>query len=110
MSYGRRWFAVDPTRVATVAVGYADGIRRSSAENGVEVLVRGRRAPVLGVVTMDQLMIAVDDDVAVGDEVVLIGPQGDDEITVDEIATRLGTIGYEVVTAIGPRVRRVHVG
>ena len=110
VSYGRRWFAEGPTRVATVAVGYADGIRRASASCGVEVLVRGHRAPVLGVVTMDQLMVAVDDGVTVGDEVVLIGEQGDHEITVEEIAGRLGTIGYEVVTAIGPRVRRVHVG
>ena len=110
VSYGRHWYAPRPTRVATVAIGYADGIRRASAAAGVEVLVRGARAPVLGVVTMDQLMIAVPDDVAVGDEVVLIGSQGDLEITANEIAARLDTIGYEVLTSIGPRVGRVHVG
>lgn len=109
VGYGRHWYAEGPTRVATAALGYADGIRRASAAAGVEVLIRGRRAPMLGVVTMDQLMVAAD-DVAVGDEVVVIGRQGDEEITVNEIAGRLGTIGYEVVTGIGPRVRRIHVG
>ena len=110
VSYGRRWFAHKATRVATVALGYADGIRRGSAAAGVEVLVRGRRAPILGTVTMDQLMIVVDDHVDVGDEVVLIGTDGGEEITANEVGDRLDTIGYEVLTAIGPRVRRVHIG
>ena len=63
---------------------------------------------MLGVVTMDQLMIEVDDDVEVGDEAVLIGAQGQHEIKANEIGERLGTIGYEVLTSIGPRVRRVY--
>ena len=109
VSYGRRWRADQPTRVATVPIGYADGIRRASPAAGVEVLVRGRRRPMLGVVTMDQLMIAVDDDVDIGDEVVLIGRQGTDEISANEIGARLGTIGYEVLTSIGPRVPRISV-
>jgi alanine racemase len=71
------------------------------------VLIDGRRRPIAGVVTMDQLMVDCGDDaVAVGDEVVLIGRQGDEEITADEWAERLGTIGYEVVCGIGPRVQR----
>ncbi len=110
VSYGRQWFAEGRTRLATVAIGYADGVRRRSASAGVEVLVRGRRVPIVGTVTMDQLMIAVDDDVDVGDEVVLIGTDGDEEITANEIGGRLDTIGYEVITAIGARVRRVHTG
>lgn len=109
VSYGRRWFATEPTRVATLAIGYADGIRRSSPGHGVEVLIRGRRRPMLGVVTMDQTMVAVDDEVTVGDEAVLIGGQGGERITAEEVADRLGTIGYEVLTDIGGRVRRVPV-
>ena len=111
VSYGRHWWATESTRVATVAIGYADGIRRSSGPAGVEVLVRGRRCPIVGVVTMDQLMVAlhpaVSEQVAPGDEVVLIGRQGSDEITATEIAQRLGTIAYEVLTSVSARVPRV---
>ena len=109
VAYGRRFFAEEPTRVATIDIGYADGVRRSSAAAGVEVLVRGARAPMLGVVTMDQTMIAVDDDVMLGDEVVLIGNQGGASIAAEEVASRLGTIGYEVLTDLGPRVARITV-
>lgn len=110
VSYGRLWYADAPTRVATVPIGYADGVRRDSGAAGVEVLVRGRRCPIVGAVTMDQLMAAapgdIADETAVGDEVVLIGRQGSDEITATEIAERLGTIAYEVVTGISARVPR----
>ena len=111
VSYGRHWWTTEPARVATVAIGYADGIQRSSGPAGVEVLVRGRRCPIVGVVTMDQLMVAVDpgiaDEAAVGDEVVLIGRQGAAEITATEIAQRLDTIAYEVLTSVSARVPRV---
>ena len=109
VSYGRSWYAVEPVRVATVPVGYADGIRRHSGAAGVEVLIRGRRRRILGAVTMDQLMVAVDAEVAVGDEVVLIGAQGSEKVTVDEVAERLGTIAYEVLVGLGPRLPRVTV-
>ncbi len=109
VSYGRSWYAAEPVRVATVPVGYADGIRRHSGAAGVEVLVRGRRCRILGTVTMDQLMVAVDAEVAVGDEVVLIGAQGSEKVTVDEVAERLGTIAYEVLVGLGPRLPRVTV-
>ena len=109
VSYGRSWYAAEPVRVATVPVGYADGIRRHSGAVGVEVLIRGRRRPILGTVTMDQLMVAVDAEVAVGDEVVLIGAQGSEKLTVDEVAERLGTIAYEVLVGLGPRLPRVTV-
>ena len=113
VSYGRQWWAAEPTRVATVAIGYADGIRRDSGSAGVEVLVRGRRCPIVGAVTMDQLMVslppAVAAEVVPGDEAVLIGRQGADEITVSEIAARLDTIAYEVLTSISSRVPRVLV-
>ncbi|MCY3616686.1 MAG: alanine racemase [Acidimicrobiaceae bacterium] len=111
VSYGRHWWATEPTRVATVAIGYADGIQRNSGSVGVEVLVRGRRCPIVGVVTMDQLMVAVDpaisDQVTQGDEAVLIGRQGAEEITATEIAQRLDTIAYEVLTSVSARVPRV---
>lgn len=106
VSYGRRWRAGAATRVATVPIGYADGVRRDSADAGVELLVRGQRRALLGVVTMDQSMIEVDDDVGVGDEVVLIGSQGSDHVSADEIALKLGTIPYEILTSIGGRVPR----
>ncbi len=113
VSYGRHWRADQPTRVATVALGYADGVRRDSGSAGVEVLVRGRRCPIVGAVTMDQLMVDLDPAVAgeatVGDEVVLIGRQGREEVTATEVALRLGTIAYEVLTSISSRVPRVVV-
>jgi alanine racemase len=111
VSYGRRWRAARPTRVATVPIGYADGVRRSYGVDGGTVLVRGVRCPVLGVVTMDQMLVDVDAiDVAVGDEVVLIGEQGAARVTANDVAEVLGTIGYEVTCAISGRVPRRHVG
>ena len=113
VSYGRCWYADEPALVATVPIGYADGIRRNSGPAGVEVLVRGRRCPIVGVVTMDQLMVAVDpavaDGAAVGDEVVLLGRQGPEAITATEVAGRLGTISWEVLTALSARVPRLIV-
>lgn len=107
VSYGHRFVAERPTTIATVPLGYADGITRRLGVDGAPVLLRGRRRQIAGVVTMDQLMVDCgDDDVAVGDEVVLIGRQGDDKITADEWAERLGTIAYEVVCGVGPRVQR----
>jgi alanine racemase len=107
ISYGLTWEAERSTTVATVPIGYADGIRRSSGVAGAEVLIGGRRHPVVGTVTMDQLMVDCGDHAVVaGDEVVLIGAQGDDVISADEWATRLGTISYEVVCDIESRVGR----
>ncbi len=108
ISYGlRHTFACDSV-VATVPVGYADGVRRRLSAAGGEVLIRGQRRPIVGVVTMDQLTVDCGDDrdVRVGDEVVLIGEQGDDRITAEEWADELDTIGYEIVCGIGPRVPR----
>jgi alanine racemase len=94
--------------VATVPIGYADGVFRSLPLAGQEVLIRGERRPIVGVVTMDQLMVdcGPGSDVAPGERVVLLGAQGDERITPDEWAGRLGTISYEVVCAIGARVAR----
>jgi alanine racemase len=107
--YGRRWTASEPTWVATVPIGYGDGWRRALTNN-CEVLIRGRRHPLVGTVSMDNVTIALgrDTDVAVGDEVVLIGAQGEERILAEEVARRLDTINYEVTCALTPRVRRRH--
>jgi alanine racemase len=112
VSYGLHQRTARDTVVATVPIGYADGLFRGLPLAGGEVLIHGRRHPMIGVVTMDQVMVdcgpAVDagDEVRRGDEVVLLGEQGGERIEPDEWAVRLGTIAYEVVCAIGPRVER----
>ncbi len=108
VNYGHRWVAAQDTRVAVVPVGYADGVRRDYGLRGGEVLVGGVRRPVRGVVTMDQLVVEVGDgpEVRRGDEVVLLGWQGDEQVSATEWADRLGTIGYEVVCAFSARLPR----
>lgn len=111
VSYGRRHRLDADTRIATVAVGYADGVRRDLFRHGGEVLLGGRRCPIVGTVTMDQLMVdCADVAVAAGDEAVLIGEQCGERIAAEEVAERLGTIGYEVVCGVGPRVERRWIG
>jgi alanine racemase len=111
VSYGLRAEIGPPGRVATVPAGYADGVPRNLGLVGGEVLIGGRRCPIAGVVTMDQLLVDLGDTPAApDDEVVLIGRQGDEEITAVEWAERLGTISYEIVTGIGARVPRTYVG
>jgi alanine racemase len=107
VSYGLRYELSRPARIATVPAGYADGVPRNLGLAGGEVLIGGRRHPIAGVVTMDHLMVDVGDaPVEPGAEVVLLGAQGDDEVTALEWARRLGTISYEIVTGIGARVPR----
>jgi len=108
-SYGRvRELSKDAT-VVTAPVGYADGYPRALTERG-SALIGGRGFPLAGTVTMDQIVINVgDEDVSIGEEVVLLGKQGDVEITADQWAAALGTIAYEVVCSIGPRVPRRYV-
>jgi len=105
--YGRTWKAERPTWVATVPIGYGDGWRRSLSNNG-EVLVRGRRHPLVGTISMDNITIDLgpDTNVQTGDPVVLIGSQGGERIGAEEVARRLGTINYEVTCGLSPRVRR----
>lgn len=108
ISYGHRHTFESDTTVATIPIGYADGVRRHLSATGAEVLIGGQRHRIVGVVTMDQLMVDVaDQTVSVGDEVVLIGSQGTESIRAEEWAERLDTIGYEVVCGIGPRIERV---
>jgi alanine racemase len=107
VSYGHEYVTRRVERIGTVPVGYADGYRRVK---GNEALVGGRRVPVVGRVCMDQVMVQLDEvpEARAGDEVVLIGPQGDERIGADEVARRWGTITYEVVCGIGARVPRVY--
>ncbi len=116
ISYGRRYQFASDTTVATIPIGYADGVSRrlSSATDrrGGEVLIRGRRCPIVGTITMDQLMVDCGDlEIRAGEEVVLIGeqegPDGVQHITATEWANQLGTIGYEIVCGIADRVPRV---
>ncbi|HEY2055242.1 MAG TPA: alanine racemase [Solirubrobacterales bacterium] len=105
--YGRRWRAPEDTWVGVVPLGYGDGVRRALT-NDCDVLVGGRRYPLVGTVSMDNLTIDLGPESTVepGAEAVLIGRQGDEEIRAEEIAARLDTINYEVTTAILPRVPR----
>ena len=107
VSYGLTYKTRHPTRVAMLQVGYADGYPRSLSNSG-EVLIGGNRRPIIGQVCMDVSVARLEptDRVAVGDEVVLIGRQGTAEITADAVAERAGTIAYEILTQIGPRVAR----
>ena len=110
ISYGRTFKTDRETSVAVVTIGYADGYPRQLSGRA-EVLIRGQRAKVLGRICMDQLMIDVTDipDAREGDVVTLFGRNGGEEITADEIAEKIGTIGYEIVCGISPRVPRVAV-
>lgn len=110
VSYGCTYTAHEEVTIALLPIGYADGLRRSLSGRG-EFLVRGQRVPVIGRVCMDWTMIEVTDiaGVAVGDEVVIMGSQGDQEISAEELAARLGTISYEVFCAWSSRVRRHYI-
>jgi alanine racemase len=105
--YGRKWKAPVDTWVGVIPLGYGDGVRRALTNNA-EVLVRGRRHPLVGTVSMDNITIDLDPETEVepGDEAVLIGRQGEEAILAEEVARRLETINYEVTCAISPRVPR----
>ena len=111
ISYGRTFKTTRPTRIATLAVGYADGYRRHLSGRGAQVLIGGQRCPVLGRVTMDQIVADVSalPAVEVGDEVVLMGRQDAEEILAAELAEKAGTIAWEIFTGIGWRVERVNL-
>jgi len=109
VSYGMTHQTKKETRLASVPIGYADGFSRGFSSNCF-LLVKGKRAPVVGRVCMDQTMIDVGDipDVHPGDEVVLIGSQGRETIGADELASRIDTINYEIVSALTSRVKRIY--
>ncbi len=111
VNYGRTFTTPCPMRLATLAVGYADGYQRHLSNRGADVLIRGRRCAVLGRVTMDQLVVDVTTlpEVAAGEEVVLLGAQGTEEILAAELAEKAGSIPWEIFTGIGRRVERVYL-
>lgn len=111
ISYGRVFTADRQMKVATVPVGYADGYPRILATHGAQVLIGGKRCPILGRICMDQLMADVSalEEVKVGDLVTLIGRDGEEEITADELAEKEGSINYEVVCGLSKRVPRVYL-
>lgn len=106
VSYGRQFVTTRPTRVATIGIGYGDGYPRHVSGNGADVWIRGRRMPILGRVTMDQMMVDVTDaeDVIEGDEVEIFGPN----IPVAEIAAKADTVVWQIFTGITPRVLRCY--
>ena len=111
VSYGCTFKAQNKTRIATAPVGYADGFWRSNATNGTQMLIRGQRVNIVGRVCMDQLMLDVTNvkGVREGDYITLIGTDKNETITADELAKNNGTIGYEMICAIGERVPRFYI-
>lgn len=110
ISYGRTYITTHISQIATLPIGYGDGYSRFLSNKG-EVIIHGRRAPIVGRVCMDQTMVDVTKlrDVKIGDGVVLIGRSMEEEITVEEIALRLNTIPHEIVTMIGERIPRIYL-
>ena len=107
--YGRRFVAERPTWLGTIPIGYGDGVRRALTNNA-DVLVAGRRVPLVGTVSMDNITVDLGDDPPPrGAEAVLIGARGGERILAEELASRLGTINYEITCGISARVPREHV-
>ena len=109
IGYGRSYVVDNPMTIATIPTGYADGYPRLLSNRGY-VLINGKKAPIVGRVCMDQMMVDVTDipNVRFESEVVLIGESGDEVITADDLANMIGTIGYEIVGGISKRVDRVY--
>jgi alanine racemase len=111
ISYGRTFITPEPMRIGTVAAGYADGYPRHLSNTGAAAIVRGRRCALLGRVTMDQMMIDLSalPEVGAGEEVILLGRQGSEEILAAELAGRAGTIPWEIFTSLAARVTRYYL-
>lgn len=109
ISYGRLYFTKHKTRIATIPIGYGDGYSRLLT-NKAEVIIRGKRFPVVGAICMDQIMVDIGtEDFHIGEDVTLIGSDGNETITAWEIANKIGTNAYEVLCAIASRVPRIYV-
>jgi alanine racemase len=108
VGYGARWMARQPSRIATVPAGHADGLDMRLADRG-HVLVRGRRASIVGSVCMDMIMVDISGlDADTGDEVVIIGEQGGERLDVREMAATIGTSPYEILCRVGTRIERMY--
>lgn len=112
VGYGATYRAAGPERWGTLAIGYGDGVRRALADGGGEVLVHGRRVPIIGRVSMDMTTVDLTGvpEARAGDVATLVGADGDGEITLDEVAARSGTISYEILTGLTPRLPRIYLG
>ncbi|QUY64315.1 alanine racemase [Helcococcus kunzii] len=109
VSYSRTFIAKEKMKIATVSIGYADGYHRLISNRGY-VLINGKKAQILGNITMDQMMVDISNiDAQIHDEVVLIGKSGDEEITPEQVANWAETITYEIMTSISPRVKRTYI-
>jgi len=112
ISYGRTFISEKPMRVATLGIGYGDGYSRHLSGQNASVLIAGKRCPILGRITMDQVVVDIshlDEIVKSGDEVTLVGSQGNEKITVSELAERAGTIPWAIFTGITSRVERAYL-
>ena len=111
IGYGRAQTTTRDSRIATIPLGYADGIPRSLGNGKISFLINGQPAPTFGRICMDMLMLDVTDipSAKAGDEVVLIGQQGEQQVSVVDLAKAADTIPYEILVRISPRVRRVYV-
>ncbi|MDD2430398.1 MAG: alanine racemase [Firmicutes bacterium] len=110
IGYAASYYTQSPCQIITIPVGYGDGYTRRLSHKGTEVLIRGNRYPIVGNICMDQFMVEVplDEPVSLDDEVVLIGRQGKEEITADELADKSDTIHYEIITELSQRLTRVY--
>ena len=110
VSYGRKFTSEKEMYIATIPIGYADGYARAFGDGRADILVHGKRCPIVGRICMDQLMVDLGDitDAKIGDEAVIIGKQGDEEITANELAKLNSTINYEIICDIGARVPRIY--
>ncbi len=110
VGYGRTYFTTHKTRVATIPIGYADGYSRAFS-NKARVIINGKYAPVIGNVCMDQMMVDVSDipSAKEGDNVIIMGSDGENKVSAEELADIAGTINYEIVCNVGKRVPRVYV-
>ena len=110
VGYGATYVTKDTTRIATLSVGYADGYPRTLSSKG-SVLIKGKRAPIVGRVCMDIMMVDIADipDVEIGDVVTLIGKDGTDEITIEEVAYQAGSFNYEMACRVSKRVKRIYL-
>jgi alanine racemase len=110
VSYGRKYFAPDNTNIGIIPIGYADGYNRLLTNKG-EVLIHNKKYPVVGTVCMDMIMIDIQNEskLKTGDDVILFGQEGNEGISIDEIALRTGTIAYEITCNISKRIPRIHI-
>ena len=108
MSYGHTYITKNKTRIITVPIGYGDGYPRRLSNKG-EVLIRGKKYPIVGTICMDQLMVDVNgDEIFVGDEVVLLGKQNDNSIEIKQLADKCDTISYDILCSFNERLPRIY--